>query len=312
LLFRVSVLLFCRCESLQNKGETPMSDSDLITVKLGRHAESGQNTNEVDHRNIGDYLIPVTKQGTPRARKMGSLVGADYLRSSAIWSSPYVRPRMTCLNSLVGAGLLDPERLVQFDPLWDLALKANESVGYAMTAFASRKVEADVLQALRERALKDHGELKALARQLGAFMLEVTKELGLRYYEELSLREVEHGMGDHAEQLFLQTIHHPLFWRFELGGENGADCYDRVFAFTDSMHRQLLRKKIKNAMIYSHGLTIRLFVMRFLHLTLEQFELIGNPRNCDVITIAPRSALENPQFVTGRYGVVGLRLRTPT
>jgi broad specificity phosphatase PhoE len=290
-----------------------MNDSDLLTIKLGRHAESGQNTGEVDHRNVGDYLIPVTKKGTPRAQKMGGLIGAAFLRDAAIWSSPYVRPRMTCANSLVGAGLLDPNRLLEFDELWDLALTANESVARAITAMAaSTRVDADVLQGLQERGLKDHAKLKALARKLGAFMQTVTKELGLLYYEELSLREVEHGMGDHDEQQFMQTVHNPLFWRFQKGGENGADCYDRVFAFTDSMHRQLIRKKRKKAVIYSHGLTVRLFVMRFLHLTLEQFETIANPRNCDIITIAPRSELQNPQFVTGRYGVVGLRLRTPT
>jgi len=289
-----------------------MSDSDLITVKLGRHAESGQNTGEVDHRCIGDYLIPTTRRGIPRARRMGTLIGPDFLRESALWSSPYVRPRMTCANALVGAGLLDPDRLIQFEPLWDLALLANETVGRAMTAIAAGKSDKETLRQLEERALRDHSQLKALARLLGAFMLEVTKELGLLYYEDLSLREVEHGMGDHEEQEFMKTIHNPLFWRFALGGENGADCYDRASAFTESMHRQLLRKGLKKACIFSHGLTIRLFVMRFLHLTLEQFETIANPHNCDVITIAPRHELENPQFVTGRYGVIGLRLRTPT
>ena len=47
--------------------------------------------------------------------------------------------------------------------------------------------------------------------------------------------------------------------------------------------------------------------MRFLHLKVEEFEMLANPHNSDVITIAPRAVLINPQFVTQRWGVVGLR-----
>jgi len=49
--------------------------------------------------------------------------------------------------------------------------------------------------------------------------------------------------------------------------------------------------------------------MRFLYLSVEQFEIMENPQNCDVITIAPKEKLLNPQFVSRRWGVAGLRLR---
>lgn len=68
-----------------------------------------------------------------------------------------------------------------------------------------------------------------------------------------------------------------------------------------------------NVLIVTHGLTIRCFVMRFMHLTVEQFENLANPKNCDIITIEPALYMtEKPQFVSGKWGVSGLRFRNET
>ena len=73
--------------------------------------------------------------------------------------------------------------------------------------------------------------------------------------------------------------------------------------------RQIERKQADRVLIVTHGLTIRCFVMRFLHLSVEQFDSLANPANCDVITLADRSELTDPLFVSGRWGVTGLRIR---
>jgi broad specificity phosphatase PhoE len=72
--------------------------------------------------------------------------------------------------------------------------------------------------------------------------------------------------------------------------------------------RQIIRKGIGRVLIVSHGLTLRCFVMRFLHLSVEQFEAINNPSNCDVITLADKNTIESPQFTWGTWGVTGLRM----
>ena len=38
-------------------------------------------------------------------------------------------------------------------------------------------------------------------------------------------------------------------------------------------------------LVVSHGLTIRCFVMRFLHLTVEEFNTLVNPNNGDIIML---------------------------
>jgi broad specificity phosphatase PhoE len=69
-------------------------------------------------------------------------------------------------------------------------------------------------------------------------------------------------------------------------GESGADVYDRVTTFLDTLHRDFEKHNYPdNVLIVSHGLTIRLFLMRWFHWTVEEFESLHNPRNCQVFTM---------------------------
>jgi broad specificity phosphatase PhoE len=132
-----------------------------------------------------------------------------------------------------------------------------------------------------------------------------------RILEDPRLREVEHGYGDDInEQHSDRLLHGWFYYRFKRG-ESPADCYDRSSAFLETMWRQTQRRGTRRVLIVSHGLTIRCIAMRFLHLSVEQFETLDNPRNCDVITIAPTDMLDPDDIVfrTSRWGVTGLRLR---
>jgi broad specificity phosphatase PhoE len=74
--------------------------------------------------------------------------------------------------------------------------------------------------------------------------------------------------------------------------------------------RQVERKRATRVLIVTHGLTIRCFVMRFLHLSVEEFDGLANPANCAVITLADKNELEDCQFTSGYWGVSGLTFRT--
>lgn len=70
-----------------------------------------------------------------------------------------------------------------------------------------------------------------------------------------------------------------FYYRFK-GGESCADVYDRVSDFLHSMFRDFEKPNCPpNVAIFAHGITNRVFLMRFLHLTVEQFEEIKNPAN---------------------------------
>ena len=127
-------------------------------------------------------------------------------------------------------------------------------------------------------------------------------------YEDPRLREVERGYLDDAAQHELRKVHGWFYYR-HTGGESPADCYDRTSAFLESLMRHAERRTASNALVITHGMTIRCFVMRFFHLTVEQFEMMENPFNCDIVTIGPAAQLVAPVFKCGRWGVEGLRLR---
>ncbi|NEQ97048.1 MAG: histidine phosphatase family protein [Cyanothece sp. SIO2G6] len=126
--------------------------------------------------------------------------------------------------------------------------------------------------------------------------------------EDPRLREVEHGYSDVKGQYCLIETYGHFYYRYQ-GGESPADCYDRVSSFLASFVRNIKKTSSKRALIVTHGLALRVFVMRFMHLTVEQFDLIANPRNADIITIANVQELDkdNCLFISGKWGVEGLR-----
>jgi broad specificity phosphatase PhoE len=130
----------------------------------------------------------------------------------------------------------------------------------------------------------------------------------VRVFEDPRLREVDHGYADEREQRGLRKLHGWFYYRFN-GGESPADCYDRTSGFIDSLMRQAERKHAERALVVTHGITIRCFVMRFLHLTVEQFDEMDSPDNCDIITLGPREVVDQPLYFTSRWGVSGLRKR---
>ncbi len=66
-------------------------------------------------------------------------------------------------------------------------------------------------------------------------------------------------------------------------GESAADVYDRVSDFFGTLHRDFEKENFpQNCVIVSHGMTIRLFLMRWFHWTVEEFENLRNPKNCSI------------------------------
>ncbi len=72
-----------------------------------------------------------------------------------------------------------------------------------------------------------------------------------------------------------------FFYRFK-DGESGADVYDRVSSFMDSLYREMDNCLMpdNNVFIISHGLFMRLFLMRFYRWSVEKFHTLENFDNC--------------------------------
>lgn len=69
-------------------------------------------------------------------------------------------------------------------------------------------------------------------------------------------------------------------------GESGADVFDRISNFLDTLHRDFVKEDYpQNVLIVTHGLTLRLFLMRWFHWTVEEFEKLRNPKNCQIVVM---------------------------
>jgi len=129
-------------------------------------------------------------------------------------------------------------------------------------------------------------------------------------WEDPRLREVDHGYSDVPSQHEMVAIHGHFYYRYH-GGESPADCYDRVSGFLEGFVRSIQKSTSRKALLVTHGLALRVFVMRMFHMRVEQFDAIANPHNCDIITVAPKAMLKAPQFTSVRWGVEGLRRYSP-
>jgi broad specificity phosphatase PhoE len=107
------------------------------------------------------------------------------------------------------------------------------------------------------------------------------------YVEEPRLREQEWGLlrpEEHTKVLEAQKdAYGPFYYRFP-DGESCADVYDRVSDFFGTMYRDFSKPDFpENAVIVTHGITMRLFLMRWFHWSVEEYETYGNPDNCQLV-----------------------------
>lgn len=120
----------------------------------------------------------------------------------------------------------------------------------------------------------------------------VRAALGLRVarvYQEPRLREQDWGNLQDRERIATQRKERDafghFFYRLERG-ESGADVYDRVSTFLETLHRDFERDDFpENALLVTHGLTTRLFLMRWFHWSVEYFESLENPRNGELFVM---------------------------
>ncbi|MET9255285.1 phosphoglycerate mutase family protein [Streptomyces sp. NPDC048182] len=105
----------------------------------------------------------------------------------------------------------------------------------------------------------------------------------IRIREEPRLREQDWGNWQDRDEVRKQKAYRDayghFFYRFAQG-ESGADVYDRVGGFLESLFRSFEEPDHPpNVLLVTHGLAMRLFCMRWFHWTVAEFESLSNPGN---------------------------------
>ena len=107
--------------------------------------------------------------------------------------------------------------------------------------------------------------------------------------EEPRLREQEWGHLRSLEQCHAVDKERDAYGTFYFripDGESAADVYDRVSDFFNTLFRDFAKNNFpQNAVMITHGMTIRLFLMRWFHYIVTEFEELCNPPNCGIIVM---------------------------
>lgn len=115
--------------------------------------------------------------------------------------------------------------------------------------------------------------------------------------EEPRLREQDFGNFQDRERMRVEKAirlrYGRFFYRFP-NGESAADVYDRITGFRETLRADIdvgrfqrpeSRSKNMNLVIVSHGLTLRVFLMRWYKWTVEQFEGLYNFGNTEMLVM---------------------------
>lgn len=111
--------------------------------------------------------------------------------------------------------------------------------------------------------------------------------------EDPRLREQEYGNlrpRNEGEKIEAEQVAYGAFYYRIPNGESGADVFSRASSFISDLFRAFEAPDFPpNVVFVSHGLWIRLFLMRWFHWTPEQFARLQRPDNCKIITLSLRS-----------------------
>lgn len=126
-------------------------------------------------------------------------------------------------------------------------------------------------------------------RQTFALIERVISANISRSIEDPRIRELDWGhlrYPDDNEGIVRERNDYSTFYYRIKDGESGADVYDRVSTFLETMYRDFKKTGYpENSLIVTHGMTLRLFLMRWFHWSVEEFENLRNPKNCQIVVM---------------------------
>lgn len=168
----------------------------------------------------------------------------------------------------------------------------NEKPDYALKLSENGLIQADNAGLEIKSILKDESVFFYVSPMWRTRMTfeQIAKHFDkdkIRWLEEPRLREQEWGhLNMDSSKIDKDRDAYGTFYYRIPDGESACDVYDRVSDFFGTLHRDFEKEIFpQNAIMVTHGMTLRLFLMRWFHWTVEQFEEIANPKNCQIVIL---------------------------
>ncbi|AIY03767.1 MULTISPECIES: histidine phosphatase family protein [Arthrobacter] len=160
-------------------------------------------------------------------------------------------------------------------PLTELGVEQAKAAGERIR----RQLDGQQVRVYVSPYLRAYQTLEAM--KLGDLVETTMEEPRLREQDWANFQNPE----EIADQKELRNAYGHFFYRFR-EGESGSDVYDRVSSFMETLFRHWDRTdSAPNALFVTHGLTMRLFCMRWFHWSVEYFESLNNPENAETRTL---------------------------
>ncbi len=160
-------------------------------------------------------------------------------------------------------------------PLTELGVAQAKEAGERVR----RQLDGQKVRVYVSPYLRAHQTLEAM--NLGDLIETVMEEPRLREQDWANFQ----NPAEIADQKELRNAYGHFFYRFR-EGESGSDVYDRVSSFMETLFRHWARPNYApNTLLVTHGLTMRLFCMRWFHWSVEYFESLNNPGNAETRTL---------------------------
>ena len=214
-------------------------------VVMIRHGQSMGNINEELYSTTPDNAMPLTKLGWDQARKAG-----QHLKNNVL------------------------------APL--------ESVHFIVSPYA-RTVETfhGIVSAWCDPDSPEFASIPNREMRLKAWYGRLL-EMGLTWHEDPRIREQDFGNYQDPEIIRKAKADRHRFGAFYYRfphGESASDVFDRVSTFLDSLWRSFDMNRSRNYVLVTHGISIRVLLARYFRYTIHQFNMLSNPRNCEMIIL---------------------------
>lgn len=173
----------------------------------------------------------------------------------------------------------------------------------------ARKVGIDIKELIKDEPIAVYCSPYLRTKQTLFEMMKALKDNPLIIArEEPRLTEQQFGNFQHTQHMNIYKNDRSRFGRFYYRfpqGEAGLDVFNRVTLFIGTLFREWERENSSqkladtNIIIVTHGLTLRLFLMRWFHYSVTEFEKTDNPRNGAIVVLSRECAPSSHQFVPG-------------
>lgn len=118
---------------------------------------------------------------------------------------------------------------------------------------------------------------------------DTIEKANITYREDPRLREQDFGNLQYSTEINICRAERDycgaFYYRFPQG-ESGCDVYDRVASFLDSLHTSFENDTVApNILLMTHGMTLRLLLMKYFRWSVDKFHHLWNPENCQIICL---------------------------